>query len=284
MIQIFTDTSANLPAEVIEEYGFVVVPFTYTIGDEVCVETKDFDGKKFYGAMSEGTRVRTSMVNAFTYSEAFEEAAKKGDDVLYIGMSGGISGSFMESMIAINDLRERYPRRRFAAVNTLTASLGEGIQVVHAAELLKQGASFDEIFIEAERFNKVMCSYFTVDDLSYLQQTGRISRFSAKMGTVLQIKPILTNNEGGQIILHHKVRSRKKALLALAEHYKTLVSDVAATVGIAHADSPEDAAFLEKCLRDAGFSGKMMNVCYEPVTGSHVGPGAVALFFEGKEE
>ena len=279
MIQVFTDTSANLPSSVIKRYGLTVLPFTYIIDNEVYTETADFDGKKFYGAMAAGTKVQTSMVNAFVFHEAFEKALKADHDVLYVGMSGGISGTFEEAQIAVNDLREKYPKRRLCAFNTLTASMGEGLQVIHAADLVCQGLPFDEIIVEMEAYRKGMCSYFTVDDLGYLLNTGRISRFSAKMGTVLQIKPILTNNNEGQIILHHKVRTRKKSLLALVDHYDELVTDRSAACSLAHADSPKDAAFVEAKMREKGFCGEMISVMYEPVTGSHVGPGAVALFF-----
>lgn len=283
MIKIFTDTSANLPAEIISKYGFGVAPFTYTVGDEVFSEPVDFDGGAFYGAMRRGTKVSTSMVNAFTYNEAFEAAAANGDDVLYIGMSGGISGSFWEAIVALDDLRRRYPKQNFAAVNTLTASLGEGLQVIEAAEMLAAGASFQEIVVAGEVLAGRMRSYFTVDDLSYLVATGRVSRFSARMGTALQIKPILTNNDEGQIIVNKKVRSRKKSLIALADHYFAEVADKGGRVGIAHADCVDDAAFVVERLRAGGFNGELIEVMYEPVTGSHVGPGAVALFFEAGE-
>lgn len=279
MIRIFTDTSANLPLSVIERYKLTVLPFTYIIDNEVYAETADFDGKKFYGAMAAGTKVQTSMVNAFVFYEAFEQALKADHDVLYIGMSGGISGTFKEAQIAVNDLGEKYPQRRLCAFNTLTASMGEGLQVMYAADLVAKGLPFDEIVAKLEKNRDGMCSYFTVDDLGYLLNTGRISRFSAKMGTVLQIKPILTNNEEGQIILHHKVRTRKKSLQALVNHYDELITDRSAVCSLAHADSPEDAAFVEAKMREKGFRGEMITVMYEPVTGSHVGPGAVALFF-----
>ena len=219
------------------------------------------------------------MVNAFVFYDAFEKALNAGNDVLYIGMSGGISGTFEEARIAVKDLGERYPQRRLCAFDTFTASMGEGLQVIYAADLVSKGLTFDEVIAETERYRNGMCSYFTVDDLRYLLNTGRISRLSAKMGTALQIKPILTNSEEGRIILDHKVRTRRKSLLALADHYDALVTDRSAVCSLAHADSPEDAAFVEAKMREKGFVGEMITVMYEPVTGSHVGPGAVALFF-----
>lgn len=283
MIRIFTDTSANLPPEVIRQYGITVVPFGYTVDGEEFRAPADggFDGETFYRAMDNGAEVKTSMINAFTYCDAFEKAALDGDDVLYIGMSSGISGAFMESLVAVNDLRERYPRLRIAAIDTRGASLGEGLQVIYAAKLIEQGFPFDEVYKKTQEVLDGVCQYFTVGDLDYLRRGGRLSRITSVVGNILNIKPILMGNDDGQIVLFHKVRGRKRSLDALADKYRELVNDLEAPVGIAHAAAAEDAAYLEKKLRAYGCAGDVSTVWYEPVTGAHVGPGTVALFFYG---
>lgn len=283
MIRIFTDTSANLPPEVVKEYEITVVPFRYCVDSDEHYAPSDnsFDGPSFYQAMGNGAEVKTSMINAFAYCDAFEKAAAVGDDILYIGMSGGISGSYMESLVAVNDLRERYPKLRIAAVDTRAASLGEGFQVIYAAELAKNGASFEEIYEKTQELSDHICQYFTVGDLEYLRRGGRLSRITSVVGNILNIKPLLMGNEEGKIVLFHKVRGRKRSLDALADKYRELVLDPASPVGIAHAASEEDAAYLETKLRAYGCTGTVTTVWYEPVTGSHVGPGTVALFFYG---
>lgn len=285
MIQIFTDTSAALPRELIECYGLQVIPFPYTVDGEEFFAATDgsFDGKKFYRAMRNGAEVRTSMINAFSYYDAFEAAAKVGDDVIYIGMSGGISGAYNESTVAMNSLREQYPHQRFAAVDTKGAALGEGMPVLIGAKMRNAGASFEAIVEELYRRIPHMCQFFTVDDLEYLKRGGRISKISAVLGTVLNVKPILKGDENGKIILFHKTRSRKKALDYLVQMYREKTTDFNESIGIAHCDCAGDAAYLESRLRESGCTGEILTVWYEPVTGSHVGPGTVAMFFWGNE-
>ena len=145
MTQLFTDTSANLPVEIIDEYGIEVVPFSYTIDGVEYIPEREFDGKAFYTAMRAGSEVKTSMVNAGTFIERFKAALDAGKDVLYIGMSGGISGTANAALMAKQELDEEYPDRKIVVIDTLAASLGEGMFVIKAAEQLKDGASLDAI-------------------------------------------------------------------------------------------------------------------------------------------
>lgn len=283
MIRIFTDTSANLPPALARQYHITVIPFRYTVGSEEFFAPEDgsFDGEAFYAAMENGAEVKTSMINSFAFCEAFEKAALDGDDVLYIGMSSGISGTYGESVAAAREMKERYPERKFVTIDTLGASLGEGMQVLYAAKLAEQGLSLEEITQKTESILDYVCQYFTVGDLEYLRRGGRLSRISAVMGTILNIKPLLMGNEEGKIVLFHKARGRKRSLDALAEKYAELADDLSASVGIAHCACEDDAAYLEQKLRAKGCEGEVISVWYEPVTGSHVGPGTVALFFYG---
>ena len=280
MIRIYTDTSANLTPELIEKYALGVIPFSYTV-DGVEQDGADFEGKAYYDAMRAGAVVKTSMINVSEFSASFRKELAAGNDVIYVGMSGGISGSANAARIAVEELRAEFPERRIEAIDTYAASLGEGIQAINAAKLLAAGIGFDGIVerILAERRN--MCQYFTVDDLEYLKRGGRIGRISTVVGTVLKIKPILMGDEKGRIVLCGKVRGRRQSLLALADRYSELVQDRDDDIGIAHADDDEGVEVLLAELRKRGFKGECITVCYEPVTGAHVGPGTVALFFSG---
>ncbi len=283
MTQLFTDTSANLPVEIIDEYGIEVVPFSYTIDGVEYIPEREFDGKAFYAAMRAGSAVKTSMVNAGTFIERFKTALDAGKDVLYIGMSGGISGTANAALMAKQELDEEYPDRKIVVIDTLAASLGEGLFVIKAAEQLKDGVALDKIEENIRAQVPSMCQSFTVDDLKYLKNTGRVSGAAAIIGNVLSIHPILIGDYEGKIVVKAKVRGMKRTLDALAERYAELALSKTETIGIAHADNEEGKAYLVQRLRDKGLTGKCLSVCYEPVTGSHVGPGTVALFFFGTD-
>lgn len=286
MIKLFTDTSANLPVSIIREYGIEVVPFSYTVnGKEVPYSAEtDFNGKAFYEAMRAGAEVKTSMINVSDFMAAFEQWIAKGDAVIYVGMSGGISGTAHSAKLAAEELLEKYPAAKIAAIDTYAASLGEGFLVIETAKMIERGDPFLKIVKKIELLRKNMCQFFTVDDLAYLRKGGRISGAAAVVGTVLNIKPILRGDENGKIVLCGKIRGFNKSMEALANKYDELVFDKTADVGIAHADNPEGAQHLEDILRAKGFSGELLKVVYEPVTGSHVGPGTIALFFMGEHK
>lgn len=286
MTKLYTDTSANLPLALLREYDIAVIPFSYTVNGmaEDYNEETDFDGKAFYDAMRRGAEVKTSMVNPATAAAFFERALAQGDDVLYVGMSGGISGTAHAAALAAEELREKYPHAKIMTIDTYAASLGEGLQVLEAAELLRTGRSFEEVGDRILARRPHMCQFFTVDDLNYLKRGGRISGAAALVGSVLGIKPILRGDETGHIVSCGKVRGNKKAYAELADYFDKRALDKTAHIGIAHADNREGTDYLLGLLRERGFTGKCLEVYYEPVTGAHVGPGTVALFFYGTEK
>ena len=286
MTKLYTDTSANLPLALLREYDIAVIPFSYTVNGvaEDYNEETDFDGKAFYDAMRRGAEVKTSMVNPATAAAFFERALAQGDDVLYVGMSGGISGTAQAAVIAAGELTGKYPARKIVTIDTYAASLGEGLQVLEAARMIEEGKSLDEIKAHLLSRRPHMCQFFTVDDLAYLKRGGRISSATALIGTVLSIKPILCGDETGHIVSCGKVRGMKRAYQELANYYDGRALDKSEMLGIAHADNEEGAQALIALLRDKGFTGECLNVVYEPVTGAHVGPGTVALFFYGTEK
>ena len=186
MLQLFTDTSANLPVALTKQHHITVVPFSYTVdGKETDYpDDVDFDGAAFYGAMRRGAVVKTSMVNPDLMANYFERALSQGDDVLYVGMSGGISGTAHAAALAAEELREKYPHAKIMTIDTYAASLGEGLLVLEAAELLRAGRSFEEVGDRILARRPHMCQFFTVDDLNYLKRGGRISGAAALVGSV----------------------------------------------------------------------------------------------------
>lgn len=286
MFKLYTDTPANLPTELIAEYDIGVIPLHYTIGGREYPAPGDgaaeFDGKSFYDSMRKGMIPRTSMISVGAFGEAFEQSLAAGTDVLYLGISSGVSGTCHSAALAADELRGRYPERKIAVIDTLAASLAEGLLVRYAAELKSAGASFEEVVARTQEKVPEIRQYFTVENLVYLKNGGRISGAAATLGNILQIKPVLMGDEEGKIVLHSKAIGRKKALEALVKKYQELASDLSEPIGIAHGDCLEDAELVAERIREFGHRGDVMINNFEPVTGSHAGPGAVAVFFFGK--
>ena len=285
MFQVMTDTSANLPTELLIENNITCIPFPYFVNGarHTCLDTEGFDGETFYGAMREGADVTTSQINPQHYIEVMKPILERGDDILFVGMSSGISGSYHCAELAAEELSEDFPNRKIRLVDTLGASLGEGLLVIRAMKDKVLGLSLDEVYDKLMDLRHRLCNIFTVDDLKYLRKGGRLSNLSFIVGTLLHIKPLLKGNEEGKIVAFAKVRGRKKALEELARRYDEYVVNASEqTIGIAHADCPEDAQQLADLLCRFHPPKEILTVGYEPVTGSHVGPGTLALFFEAK--
>ena len=278
MLRIFTDTAANIPPHLLEQYHITAMPLTYLLDGQ----PTELVGHDYYEAMRKGAEVKTSLVSPALIRDTMESALKDGDDVLYIAISGGISGTCWSAELMAEELRGEYPDRMIRVLNTCGASLGEGLVVLEAAKMLEKGCTADEIIRQAEENCGRMRQFFMVDDLKYLRRGGRISAAAQVAGSLLKIKPILQSDPEGHIIQHSKVRGQLKAMETLAELYKEYAVDGTRTLGIAHADCPDGALRLQAKLRDAGQTGEILSVCYEPVTGGHVGPGTVALFFFGE--
>ena len=286
---IVTDTSSNLPAALLKEQGIPVIPFTYSYEgvERTCLDTEAFEdgeGEEYYAKLKAGVRITTSQITPQSYVEFLEPLLKNGEDVLFISMSSGISNSYASSEVAAEQLRGAYPERRIRTVDTLAASLGEGKAVLRAIEYRSAGLGLDET--ADKLISERMSLYQTVllDDLMFLYRGGRVSVSKALLGTVLGIRPILKGDTGGHLVVCGKTRGRRRGLSMLAEKYDALaVKGVGQTVGIAYTDCPEDAYALRDMLAEADPGANIMVVRYEPVTGSYVGPGTVALFFDGED-
>jgi len=284
MYEIITDTSANLESSLLALHHIRAIPFTFSDGRKEyhCTDTASFDGTAYYQAMRDGRKIQTSQITPQQYIYSMRSILTAGHDVLYIGMSSGISGSFSSAEAAAKTLRQEFPKREIALVDTLGASLGEGLLVLKAAEYLKNHVSLSETVRLLNECKMQMCQIFVVDDLKYLRSTGRLSAIKVAIASVLHLKPILKGDTEGKIVCFGRARGMKNAIIELAAQYDALVEHPEGqTVGIAHADCPENAALLAELLRKNRPPKEILTVCYEPVTGSHVGPGTLALFFMG---
>ena len=279
MVRIMTDNAANLPSELREQYNIRELCLTYTVDGRLIDGSAPFDGHDFYEAMRRGAEVKTSMISPAAARDAIEPALAAGDDVLFLGISGGVSGTCWGVGLIAQELTAEYPGRRVQVLDTRGASLGEGLVVLEAAQMAQQGADMDTIIARAETLCGKMRQHFMVDDLKFLRKGGRLSGAAALAGTLLQIKPILQGDENGKIVVRTKERGRKKAMDTLVALYNELVEDKSAPVGLSHAAAPAEALHLTTLLRQSGCTGPILTVCHEPVTGAHVGPGMLAMYF-----
>jgi DegV family protein with EDD domain len=285
---IFTDSSANLTKETLAALDIQVVSLTYTVnGEEYLCYDPDiaFDGDAFYSALRDPDfRVRTSLINSERFKAAFEPELSAGNDVLYLAMSSQISGTYQAALAASEELGPVYPERKITVLDTRAASRGEGRMVCRAAMMREDGKTTEQIAAWVEEAKKSVRQHFLVDDLQFLSRGGRISGAAAFVGSMLQIKPLMKGADG-KIVLDCKVPGRKAALRMLADIFDQTVLDPSSqTIGIAHAGCEADALTLRDIIASRHHIEDFMIVCYEPGTGAHGGPGAVALFFYGQEK
>lgn len=282
---IITDSSCDLTPALAEETQIAVIPLQLTIeGKEYknFLDGSDIDSKAFYAKLRNGVTASTSAVNPDIFAEAFEKIINDGKDVLYLGFSSGLSSTFHASTIAAVDLMQKYPDSKIYCVDTLAASLGQGLLVYLAAEKKKNGATIEEVrdFVEQNKLH--LCHWFTVDDLNHLKRGGRVSATTALVGTMLNIKPILHVDDEGHLINVGKVRGRKASIESLLTHMKESAIDPShQTVFISHGDCEEDALTLKEMIKKE-FSPKRIEInTIGPVIGAHSGPGTLAVFFLG---
>ena len=282
--EIVTDSSSNLPDETIDEFGLHILSLTFMVdGVQYRSYTKGekCDLQRFYAMMRDGKVVTTSLPNQAESEATLRSILDAGRDLLYIGFSSGISGTYEAIAAILDSLRREYPDRKIFHTDTRAAAMGEGLLVYLAACKAREGASIEEThaWVEANKFN--LAHWFTVDDLMFLFRGGRVSRTSAWAGSLLNIKPVLHVDNAGCLIPMEKVRGRKKSILALFKHMKeTAIQPVEdQVVFISHGDCEEDAQFLaDKVREELGVKDVRTN-CLDPVIGAHSGPGTLALFF-----
>jgi len=282
---IITDSCSDLPLEYIENNNI------FTLGFSVFFKGKEFQDdlgktlkyKDFYEGVRSGEMPSTSQINVQTYYETFKNYVLKDNSIIYLGFSSALSGSLNSAGLARTSLLEEFPDADITIIDTKAASLGLGLIVYYSNEMLKKGASKQEIVEWVENNKLKVNHWFTVDDLNHLKRGGRVSSTAAAIGTLLSIKPILHVDDEGRLIPVAKAKGRKKSLKALVDILKErVVNPEDQMIFISHGDSVEDALLVkEMILKETSVKNFIVNPI-GPVIGSHAGPGTIALFFLGE--
>lgn len=282
---VFADGTANLPGKMLE--GITLLPCNYSVNGEPEIYQGDldlFDGHAYYEKLRSGHVIKTTLLNTELFLSHFTPLLQQGMDVIYVSMSSGISGTYSAAVAAAQELMDRFSGRFVHIVDSLGCGFGNGILAMDAAKLSRQGTDVREAAAILDAEVPHVCQYFTVDDLNFLKQTGRVSGVTAKIATILNIKPILYGDSTGHIVSCSKVRGRRNAIAALVEKYKEKrIAEKQPDVYISHGDCLADAEKLSDMIRTVS-PDAVVNICqHEPFSGAHVGPGMLGLFFRGKE-
>ena len=284
---IVTDSSCDLPAPMAQEMDLTVLPLAFVMqGKEYYnyLDEREIPLHTFYEALRAGQPCTTSAVNVAEYTQAVEPILQEGKDVLILAFSSGLSSTYQASVLAAGELREKYPDRKIYTVDTLCASLGQGLLVYLAAQEQRKGKSIEEVRDWAEETKLHLCHQFTVDDLHFLKRGGRISATTAVVGSMLQIKPVLHVDNEGHLINVGKARGRQASLKALVDKMeKTVTEEGRKTVFISHGDCRKDAVTVADMVRERFGTQDIRINFVGPVIGAHSGPGTLALFYLGTE-
>ena len=284
---ILTDSSADLGADLARELEVQVLPLSFILDGKTYrnyPDNREMDPHAFYQMLRQGQVATTAAVNVAEYTDALEPLLQAGKDVLILAFSSGLSTTYNSSAIAVEELREKYPDRKLYTVDTLCASLGQGLLVYLAAQERKKGRSIEQVRDWAEENKLRVCHQFTVDDLHFLKRGGRISATTAVVGSMLQIKPVLHVDNEGHLINIAKARGRQASLKALVDKMaQTAIDPAGQRVFISHGDCLEDAQAVAGMVRER-FGVQEVYLNYVgPVIGAHSGPGTLALFYVGTE-
>lgn len=286
--QIVTDSCCNLTEDLIDELELEILPLTFMIDGkqyQSYLKGQITDLKQFFTMMREGKLITTSLPNLADTEKLLTEILESGKDVLYLGFSSGLSGTFEATETLSKDLRQRYPERTIECIDTLAASMGQGLLVYYAAKMKQKGASLEEVAQWVEENKLHLAHWFTVDDLMFLYRGGRVSRTAAFAGSMLKIKPVMHVDNEGHLIPLEKKRGRKKSIQGLVEHMEaTALQPVAdQIVCISHGDCIEDVEYMKSLItQKLGVTKYLVNYI-DPVIGAHSGPGTLALYFLATE-
>lgn len=282
--QIITDSCCDLPAEKISELNIRVIPLNLLFRGESRLDAVTDEIKEVYDGLRAGESASTSAVNPEGWTSVIEPALKEGKDALVLTFSSGLSTTYQSAVIAANELAEQYPDRKINVVDTLCASLGQGLLVMYACQKRDEGLDLDQLTQWVDENKGNLCQWFTVDDLMYLKRGGRVSAATALVGTMLKIKPVLHVDEEGHLINVAKVRGRKASIEALANKLGQLgLPGKNDLITICHGDCIDDAKYLEQLLKEQ-YGTKEVFIGYTgAVIGSHSGPGTLAIFFLGNK-
>ena len=284
---LFTDSNTDLPADLVQQLDLSVIPMLFEMDGKSYYNYPDnheMDPKEFYAALRGGKVCTTSQVSPSRFEEIFSPVLESGRDILYLCFSSGLSGTYNTSRLAVEELREKFPDRKIRTVDTLAASMGQGLLVYLAAKKRQEGMGLDELGDWVEENRLKLCHWFTVDDLMFLKRGGRVSGAAAVMGTMLGIKPVLHVDDEGHLIPMEKVRGRRASLDALVKHMQaTAIRPAEQTVFISHGDCQADCDYVAQQLREKLGVKEIVTSYIGPVIGAHSGPGTVALFFVGEK-
>ena len=280
--RIITDTCCDFPMDMYEQMNLSVVPLTVNYKGETVSQYSEQWLQEMFSGLRAGESATTSAANPQNWEDVIEPVLQAGDDALVLAFSSGLSTTYQSAVIAANELMERYPGRTVNVVDTLCASLGQGLFVHYACAKRDAGMELAELTQWCEDRKLNLCHWFTVDDLMYLKRGGRVSAATALVGTMLQIKPVLHVDDEGHLINVSKTRGRKASIEALAKKMgETALPGENDTVFICHGDCMEDAQYLGNLVKEK-YGVKNVFIYYVgAVIGSHSGPGTLALFFMG---
>ncbi len=281
--EIFTDSSCDLPQEVISKYALKVMQLEVMINEEPPVLNCEIESKAFYERLRNGANAKTSAVTPGFFEEHMRQVLDAGKDILYLGFTSGLSVTYSNGAMVCEMLKSEYPDRRILYMDTLCASVGQGLLVYHAAKLREQGKEMEEVLASIEEVKQYIHHQVTVDDLFFLKRGGRISAATAVAGTVLKFKPIIVVDEAGKLSNIGKVRGRKSSLNELYSRMsKTGNLDKLPYVFISHSDCLADAEYLAEMTRQDYPNVEVIISDIGPVIGAHTGPGAIAFCHLGK--
>lgn len=281
---ITTDSNCDMDPTYLAENEVGVIPHYYTVEDEVYGDGKELTIEEFYDALRVGKKATTMASNPAVIRERFEEYAKQDKDILHISFSSALSVAYENIVNGANDIMEKYPDMKIIVIDTLSASLGEGIMIRRAIEMKREGKSLDETAEWVQIHSPHINIQFTVDDLNFLYRGGRLSRSSAILGTVINIKPLLYLDKEGRLVPFDKVRGRKKVLMTLVDNMAERLGeykDKQVFIGVVHGDCELDARYVANMITERfGYTDILIRPI-GPSIGVHSGPGAVALIFLG---
>lgn len=282
---ISTDTTCDLPENFIKENDIDIHPLYYAFGEETYGDNNNLSVSVFFDRMRNGELPTTMATNPEISASLFQKRIDSGVDVLHIAFSSGLSSSCNNSSLAAAEVMQKNPGSKIVVIDSLSASMGEGLMVYHALQLKKAGKSLDEITEYLSSHIENFCHHFTVDDLFHLYRGGRVSKATAIIGSLASIKPMLHVDNEGRLIPVGKVRGRKKSLIGLVDKMQELMgsykneNDI---VFISHGDCPEDAEFVAGLIKERFNNIEVWTNPLCPTIGAHAGPGTVALFFMGE--
>ena len=280
--QIITDSCCDFPTPMYGQLGLTYAPLSVEFRGNTSDDRNDDSLKDMFAGLRAGEVAKTSAVNPSRWSQVMEKALAAGKDVLVLAFSSGLSTTYQSAVIAAEELKDAYPDRKIQVIDTLCASMGEGLLVWYACKKRDEGLSLDEVaqWVLDNRLH--LCHWFTVDDLMYLKRGGRISAATALVGTMLQIKPLLHVDDEGHLINMTKTRGRKAAIDAMVKKAQELGAGYDnSTMFISHGDCLSDAEYLSRQLKEKCGVKDVVISYVGAVIGSHSGPGTLALFFLG---